>query len=386
METKNTKYDIFIIGGGINGAGIARDASGRGLKVFLAEKNRVGSATSSWSSKLIHGGLRYLENYEFKLVRESLKEREVITNIAPSITKPLPFLIPHSKKLRSKLLIRIGLLLYDNLGGKTKIPKSSKINFKKKYRNILQSKFSDGFQYYDVQVNDKKLVEMNIDDAKKMGAIIAENTKVIYANRIDNYWEITLNNNEKIKSKILINAAGPWINETVNNVLKINAKKTIRLVRGSHIITKKLYEEEVAFTLQNDDNRIVFVIPYRGEYSLIGTTEVDVNSPDNPTISDEEKIYLINTINDHFIRQISQDDIVDTYSGIRPLIEDFKEASKVTRDYIFDINSVNNNLPLLNIYGGKLTTYRKLSEKVMEELSPYLPDTKIKNWTASKRL
>ncbi len=386
METQNIKYDIFIIGGGINGAGIARDASGRGLKVYLAEKGKVGSATSSWSSKLIHGGLRYLENYEFKLVAESLREREVITKIAPSITKPLPFVIPHTKKLRSKFLIRLGLFLYDNLGGKSKIPKSSKINFNKKYQNILQSKFSDGFQYYDVQVDDKKLVEMNIDDAKKMGAIIAEDTKVINANRIDNYWEITLNNKNKIKSKILINAAGPWINETVNNVLKINAKKSIRLVRGSHIITKKLYEEEVAFTLQNDDNRIVFVIPYKDEYSLIGTTEVDVNSPNNPSISDEEKIYLINTINKHFIRQISQEDIVDTYSGIRPLIEDFKEASKVTRDYVFDLNCENNNLPLLNIYGGKLTTYRKLSEKVMEELSPYLPDTKIKNWTSSKPL
>ena len=379
-------FDIFIIGGGINGAGIARDASGRGLKVYLAEKGKVGSATSSWSSKLIHGGLRYLENYEFKLVAESLREREVITQIAPAITKPLPFVIPHTKKLRSKLLIRLGLFLYDNLGGKTKIPKSSKIIFAKQYQNILQSKFTEGFRYYDVQVDDKKLVEMNIDDAKKKGAIIEEDTKVVNASRTDNYWEITLNNNEKIKSKILINAAGPWINETVNNVLKINAKKSIRLVRGSHIITKKLYDEEVAFTLQNDDNRIVFVIPYKGEYSLIGTTEVDVNTPDNPSISDEEKIYLINTINNHFIRQISEEDIVNTYSGIRPLIEDFKEASKVTRDYVFDLSSENNKSPLLNIYGGKLTTYRKLSEKVMEEISPYLTKKNTKNWTASKPL
>ena len=379
-------YDIFIIGGGINGAGIARDASGRGLKVYLAEKGKVGSATSSWSSKLIHGGLRYLENYEFKLVAESLREREVITRIAPKITKPLPFIIPHSKKLRSKLLIRLGLFLYDNLGGKTKIPKSSKINFNKKYKNILQSKFVDGFQYYDVQVDDKKLVEMNIDDSKKMGATILEDTKVIDAKRNENFWEITLDNNEVIKSKILINAAGPWINETVNNVLKINTNKSIRLVRGSHIITKKLYDEDIAFTLQNDDNRIVFVIPYKEEFSLIGTTEVDVNTPDNPSISDDEKIYLINSINNHFVKQISQVDIVDTYSGIRPLIEDFKEASKVSRDYIFDLNIQNIGSPLLNIYGGKLTTYRKLSEKVMEELTPYLPDTKTKNWTATKQL
>ena len=379
-------YDIFIIGGGINGAGIARDASGRGLRVYLAEKGKVGSATSSWSSKLIHGGLRYLENYEFKLVAESLREREVISRIAPKITKPLPFVIPHSKKLRSKLLIRLGLFLYDNLGGKTKIPKSSKINFNKKYKNILQSKFVDGFQYYDVQVDDKKLVEMNIGDSKKMGATILEDTKVIDAKRNENFWEITLDNNDIVKSKILINAAGPWINETVNNVLKINTNKSIRLVRGSHIITKKLYEEDVAFTLQNDDNRIVFVIPYKEEFSLIGTTEVDVNTPDNPAISDDEKIYLINSINNHFVKQISQVDIVDTYSGIRPLIEDFKEASKVSRDYVFDLNIQKAGSPLLNIYGGKLTTYRKLSEKVMEELTPYLPNTKTKNWTATKQL
>jgi len=382
----NQIFDIFIIGGGINGAGIARDASGRGLKVFLAEKNKVGSATSSWSSKLIHGGLRYLENYEFKLVRESLKEREVITNIAPTITRPIPFIIPHTKKLRSKLLIRLGLFLYDNLGGKTKIPKSSKINITKKYSKILQSQFSEGFQYYDVQVDDKKLVEMNINDAKKMGASILENTKVLSAERKEGTWMITLENGGIIKAKILVNAAGPWINETINNVLKINAKKSIRLVRGSHIIIKKLYEDEVAFTLQNNDNRIVFVIPYKSEYSLIGTTEVDVKTPDNPKISDEEKIYLINTINNHFVKQITQVDIVDTYSGIRPLIEDFKEASKVTRDYIFDLNCENNKAPLLNIYGGKLTTYRKLSEKVMEELSPYLTNKNTKNWTAFKAL
>ena len=379
-------YDIFIIGGGINGAGIARDAAGRGLKVFLAEKNKVGSATSSWSSKLIHGGLRYLENYEFKLVKESLKEREVISSIAPSITKPLPFIIPHSKKLRSKLLISLGLFLYDNLGGKTKIPKSSKINFNKKYSNILKSHFKVGFQYYDVQVDDKKLVEMNIEDAKKMGAHIVENRKVINANRSKKGWEILLDNDEVVNSKILINAAGPWINEIVNNVIKANKNKSIRLVKGSHIIIKKLYDQEVAFTLQNDDNRIVFVIPYKNVYSLIGTTEVDVNSPDNPKISNEEKIYLINTINNHFIKQISEEDILDTFSGIRPLIEDFKDASKVTRDYVFDLNLENKNSPLLNIYGGKLTTYRKLSENVIEELTPYLSIKNSKNWTDTKAL
>jgi glycerol-3-phosphate dehydrogenase len=219
-----------------------------------------------------------------------------------------------------------------------------------------------------------------------MGASVLENTKVLNANRVEEGWEITLDNGDTIKSKILINAAGPWINEIVNNVIKINTNKSIRLVRGSHIITNKLYDEEVAFTLQNDDNRIVFVIPYKDKYSLIGTTEVDVNTPDNPSISDKEKIYLLNTVNNYFVKQISQEDIVDTYSGIRPLIEDFKEASKVTRDYVFDLNIEDNRSPLLNIYGGKLTTYRKLSEKVMEELNPYLPISSTKNWTDTKPL
>ena len=379
-------YDLFIIGGGINGAGIARDASGRGFSVFLADKGKVGSATSSWSSKLIHGGLRYLENYEFKLVRESLKEREIITNIASNITKPLPFIIPYTSKLRSKLLIKLGLFLYDNLGGKSKIPKSSTINLKKNYSKILNSDFSIGFKYYDVQVDDKKLVEMNIKDAKKLGSYVVEDCKVTDAQYDNKGWKIKLENNDIVRAKILINASGPWINEIIKNVININSNKSIRLVRGSHIITKKLYDDEVAFTLQNNDNRIVFVIPHKKIYSLIGTTEVDVDTPENPIISEEEKLYLINTVNKHFVKQITSNDIVETYSGIRPLIENFKEASKVTRDYIFDLNIKNKNAPLLNIYGGKLTTYRKLSEKVINELEPYLPIKNTKNWTHLRKL
>ena len=227
---------------------------------------------------------------------------------------------------------------------------------------------------------------MNIEDARKMGANVVENRKVLNAKRAEEGWEITLDNYDIIKSKILINAAGPWINEILNNVIKVNSNNSIRLVRGSHIIIKKLYNEEVAFSLQNDDSRIVFVIPYKNEYSLIGTTEVDVNTPDKPSISDEEKTYLINTVNNYFVKQISQQDIVDTYSGIRPLIEDFKKASKVTRDYVFDLNLQDKKSPLLNIYGGKLTTYRKLSEKAMEELNPYLSISNTENWTDTKPL
>ena len=378
-------YDIFILGGGINGAGIARDAAGRGLKVCLADKGEIGGATSSWSTKLIHGGLRYLENYEFKLVRESLKEREVIYQIAKKITKPIPFIIPHTKNHRPKWLIEIGLFLYDNLGGKTVIPKSKTLNLSKDYPGILKEEYTDGFQYYDLQVDDKKLTKLNAEDAEKNKANIIEYNKVVKIELSDDYWKTLLEDGQTIKSKVLINASGPWINETMKNIIKVNSNKKIRLVKGSHIIINKLYDENIAFTLQNDDKRIIFVIPYNKKYSLIGTTEVEVNSPDENKIDEFEINYLINCVNKYFVKQINKNEIVETYSGIRPLIEDFKEASKVTRDYIFDLNT-QNKLPILSIYGGKLTTYRKLSEKALNELSKFLPIHSKKSWTDKKKL
>lgn len=382
----NNRYDIFIIGGGINGAGIARDAAGRGLKVCLADKGEIGGATSSWSTKLIHGGLRYLENYEFKLVRESLKEREIIHQIAPNITKPIPFIIPHSSKLRPAWLIRIGLFLYDNLGGKTIIPKSKTVNLIKEFPGLLKNDFTKGFQYYDVLVDDKKLTQLNAQDAKNNKALILENTKVNNVERFEDHWKIYLEDGQIITSRILINASGPWINEVVKDIVKIKSKKSIRLVKGSHIIIKKLYEKEVAFTLQNEDKRIIFVIPYKEKYSLIGTTEVEVESPDDPKINEEEVRYLIQSVNNYFKKQINPRDIIDSYAGIRPLIEDFKEATKVTRDYIFDLNVQDQLSPLLSIYGGKLTTYRKLSENVFVELKNYLPSHTGKPWTDKKKL
>ena len=382
----NETFDILVIGGGINGAGIVRDASGRNLKVCLVEKNTVGSATSSWSTKLIHGGLRYLENYEFRLVRESLKEREVIKKIASDITTPIPFIIPYQKSLRPKWLIKLGLFLYDNLGGKMTIPKSSTINIQNEFPNILKNQYKTGFQYYDLQIDDKKLVELNVKDAEKKGATIIENREVIRANRNKNVWDIILDDNTLLKTKILINAAGPWINDTLTKVLKQNSKKSIRLVKGSHIITKSLYRQKKAFTLQNEDSRIIFVIPYKDEYSLIGTTETEVFSPENPKIDNSEIDYLINSVNKYFIKQISGDDVVSSYSGIRPLIEDFKEASKVTRDYVFDLNEDNSQAPLLNIYGGKLTTYRKLAENVILTLKNYIDVDTNNSWTADHKL
>ena len=378
-------FDLFIIGGGINGAGLARDAAGRGLSVCLADKGEIGGATSSWSTKLIHGGLRYLENYEFKLVRESLKEREIIYKIAKPISKPIPFIIPYVDKIRPAWLIKMGLFLYDNLGGKTIIPKSNTLDISKKLPNILKKKYKTGFQYFDVQIDDKKLTKLNIKSAKKYKAKVLEYNKVKKAEIDGNEWVIHLQKGEKIKSKILINASGPWINETLKKNIKIKSKNKIRLVKGSHIITKKLYKKDVAFTFQNTDKRIIFVIPYKKKFSLIGTTEVEVKSPENKEISKKEIQYLIRSVNNYLEKQISTKDIVDSYSGIRPLIEDFNQASKVTRDYIFDLNIIK-KLPLLSIYGGKLTTYRKLAENVLLDLEKFLPKTKMGPWTHKKNL
>lgn len=378
-------FDLFIIGGGINGAGLARDAAGRGLSVCLADKGEIGGATSSWSTKLIHGGLRYLENYEFKLVRESLKEREIIYKIAKPISKPIPFIIPYVDKIRPAWLIKIGLFLYDNLGGKTIIPKSNTLDISKKLPNILKKKYKTGFQYFDVQIDDKKLTKLNIKSAKKYKAKVLEYNKVKKAEIDGNEWVIHLQKGEKIRSKILINASGPWINETLKKNIKIKSKNKIRLVKGSHIITKKLYKKDVAFTFQNTDKRIIFVIPYKKKFSLIGTTEVEVKSPENKEISKKEIQYLIRSVNNYLEKQISTKDVVDSYSGIRPLIEDFNQASKVTRDYIFDLNIIK-KLPLLSIYGGKLTTYRKLAENVLLDLEKFLPKTKMGPWTHKKNL
>ena len=378
-------FDLFIIGGGINGAGIARDAAGRGLSVCLADKGEIGGATSSWSTKLIHGGLRYLENYEFKLVRESLIEREIVYKIAKPISRPIPFIIPYSDKIRPAWLIKIGLFLYDNLGGKSNIQKSKTLDLTKKFSNILKKNYKTGFQYFDIQIDDKKLTKLNIKDAKRNKAKIFEYNKVKKAEIINNKWILHLQNGKKIESKVLINASGPWINETLKKNIKLKSKKKIRLVKGSHIITKKLYKEDVAFTFQNKDKRIIFVIPYKKKFSLIGTTEVEVKSPENKGISKAEIKYLINSVNNYLFNQISTKDIVSTYSGIRPLIEDFKSATKVTRDYVFDLNIIK-KLPLLNIYGGKLTTYRMLSEKVLQDLKKYLPNTNKGPWTDKKKL
>ena len=377
--------DLLIIGGGINGVGIARDASGRGLKVTLIEKGDLASKTSSWSTKLIHGGIRYLENYEFRLVRESLKEREVIRKIAPHITKPIRFVLPHVPSLRPTWLIRLGLMLYDWMGGFISFPKSKVVNLGTDYNeNPIKPNFLTGYEYSDLFVDDARLVLLNAQDAISRGAKICTNSKVQKVVRKKNYWEVFLSNGEILQSKVIINASGPYVLDVLNNIIGIESKKKIRHVQGSHIITEKLYVGDQAYILQLSDKRIIFLIPYLDKFTLIGTTDHEVKTYDNPEITDIEKNYLIKSVNKFIKKEITEDDIIWTYSGVRPLVEDLNEnASKITRDYTFEIDD--NGAPILTIFGGKLTTYRKLSEHALKKISKYIKITN-KSWTGNEIL
>ena len=356
-------YDIIIIGAGINGAGIARDASGRGLKICLIEKGDLASETSSWSTKLIHGGLRYLENYEFRLVREALKEREVIRKIAPHITKPLKFVMPHVPTLRPSWIIRLGLLIYDWLGGLTSLPKSKFINLENNFEdNPIRSNFKNGYEYSDLFVDDARLVLLNIKDAKNKGAKILTNTNIIETKRYSDHWKISVSNGEVLKSKIIINATGPHAINVLNNIFKLQSNKKLRLIQGSHIVVKKIYKGDQAYILQLNDRRVIFLIPYLDKYTLIGTTDHEVNTSDKPEITNSEKKYLIDSVNSFIDKKISESDIKWTYSGIRPLVEDFNpKASKVTRDYVFEVDEA--AAPILTIFGGKLTTIESFQNK-----------------------
>lgn len=377
--------DLLIIGGGINGVGIARDAAGRGLKVTLIEKGDLASKTSSWSTKLIHGGIRYLENYEFRLVRESLKEREVIRKIAPHITKPIRFVLPHVPSLRPTWLIRLGLMLYDWMGGFISFPKSKVVNLDTDYNeNPIKPNFLTGYEYSDLFVDDARLVLLNAQDAISRGAKICTNSKVQKVVRKKNYWEVFLSNGEILQSKVIINASGPYVLDVLKNIIGIESKKKIRHVQGSHIITERLYIGEQAYILQLSDKRIIFLIPYLDKFTLIGTTDHEVKTYDNPEITDIEKNYLIKSVNKFIKKEITEDDIIWTYSGVRPLVEDLNEnASKITRDYTFEIDD--SGAPILTIFGGKLTTYRKLSEHALRRISKYIKITN-KSWTGNEIL
>jgi len=371
-------FDIFIIGGGINGSGVARDATGRGYKVGLAEQFDFGFQTSSWSTKLIHGGIRYLENYEFKLVRESLREREIIFHIAKNISKPLDFVLPHVPSLRPSWLIQIGLKIYDYLSNESKLPRSKKINLNQ-LDSFISDEFKFGYQYSDLQIDDSRLTLLNLLDAQNRGAEIFNYTKVEKVQKLNGLWEINLSNGKTLRSKILVNASGPMIKDSFQNVFQETSNYEIKLVQGSHIVTNKLYEGSHAYILQQSDRRIVFIIPYLEKFSLIGTTELEVDSPFNPQITPEEESYLLDCVNNFSKNKINKDDIVWKYAGVRPLISEKNKSSREnTRDYHLDINLKEKSL--INIFGGKLTTFRKLSEKLVDQIDSY-NNKRIFHWT-----
>jgi glycerol-3-phosphate dehydrogenase len=386
--------DVLIIGGGINGAGIAADAAGRGLSVVLCEQGDLAQATSSSSSKLIHGGLRYLEHYEFRLVRKALKERDVLLRAAPNLIWPLEFVLPYASHLRPAWLIRLGLYLYDGLAGKTSLPRSKRVKFTSpSLSNILKPNFTYGFQYSDCWVEDSRLVVLNALSAHQNKAQILTQTKVIAANRNDQNWEIVTENavtkeKKHHTAKLVVNAAGPWAGEILGNTLDPLSKEktTLALVKGSHIIVPQLYSGPQAYLLQHHDNRVIFVIPFLGKFSLIGTTDIPYHgNPLDAKIDDQEINYLCEVVNYYFDKPMKPSDVVYSYSGVRPLLDDGKSASQLTRDYKLVYDNKPQSAPLLNIFGGKITTYRQLSEEAVNSFAPYFPGLKPA-WTAKATL
>jgi glycerol-3-phosphate dehydrogenase len=391
MKTK--VFDLAIIGGGINGTGIARDAAGRGLSVFLCEQNDLASGTSSTSTKLIHGGLRYLEHYEFRLVRESLKEREVLLNSAPHIIWPLRFILPHHKGLRPSWLIRLGLFLYDHIGGRKLLPGTSSVNLATDEAGVsLKGNYRKGFEYSDCWVMDSRLVVLNAQDAALKGADIRVRTPLISAERAEGIWTLNVldKNSGKestVKARVLVNASGPWLDTLLPHISHTRTAEHIRMVKGSHIIVNQLFEHERAYIFQNDDDRIIFAIPFQNKFTLIGTTDVDYHGkPDEVKIDSEEIDYLCEVASEYFTTQIGPEDVVSSYSGIRPLFDDGKsDAKAATRDYVLKLDTGDDEPPLLSIYGGKITTYRKLAESVLEKLAPFLPEMQAP-WTETAYL
>jgi glycerol-3-phosphate dehydrogenase len=375
-------YDLAIIGGGINGCGIARDAAGRGLSVFLCEQEDLANGTSSASTKLIHGGLRYLEYYEFRLVREALREREVLLNAAPHIIWPLRFILPHHKGLRPAWLIRLGLFLYDHIGGRKILPGTTSVNLLMDVAGqVLKKNFSTGFEYSDCWVMDSRLVVLNAMDAAEKGAEIRTRSPLREARRTGKTWRLKLydkpgNKDFEIEAKVLINASGPWLDDLQSHISHAETKEHIRMVKGSHIIVNKLFDHERAYIFQNADGRIIFAIPYENTFTLIGTTDEDFHGdPGQVSISSKETDYLCKAASEYFLKPIVKEDVVSSFSGIRPLFDDGKsEAKAATRDYVLKLDTGKNEAPLLSIYGGKITTYRKLAESVLAKLSPFLPN------------
>lgn len=383
------KVDCLVIGGGINGTGIARDAAGRGLSVILCEKDDLAQGTSSRSGKLIHGGLRYLEYYEFRLVREALIEREVLLNAAPHIVWPMRFVLPHSPEQRPAWLVRLGLLLYDNLGGRKKLASSRKLDLRLAPEGrAIKSEYTKAFEYSDCWVDDARLVVLNAVDAREKGAKILTRTTAVSAKRVNDKWHVVLKAKDgktlMARAKVLINAAGPWVENVINGVVGSNSARRVRLVKGSHIIVRKFWQGPQAYLFQNSDKRVIFVNPYEDDLCLIGTTDIQYEGKaEDVAISQDEVEYLLSAVNRYTRTQLTRADVLNSFSGVRPLYDDkAKNPSAVTRDYVLDLDG---EPPLLSVFGGKITTYRKLAEHTLQKLKPFFPKLGPA-WTANAKL
>jgi glycerol-3-phosphate dehydrogenase len=388
-------FDLAIIGGGINGCGIARDAAGQGRSVFLCEQDDLASATSSASTKLIHGGLRYLEHYEFRLVREALQEREVLWRLAPHIIRPLRFVLPHHDGLRPAWLLRLGLFLYDHLGGRSLLPGTRTVRLRSDPAGVpLKPSYRFGFEYSDCWVEDARLVVLNAMDAGARGAVIRTRTRCRSASREDGLWSVSLEDRwsgqrSHIRARTLVNAAGPWVASFLNEAVQAPAPARIRLVQGSHIVVRRLFDHERCYIFQNADGRIVFAIPFERDFTLVGTTDRDyAGDPGAPAASGEEISYLCAAVSSYFNRRILPADIVWNYSGVRPLYDDGSSAAQtVTRDYVLALDAPEGQPALLSVFGGKITTYRRLAEAAMARLAPHLPGRAANaSWTGGEAL
>ena len=391
MTDSKTDYDLVIIGGGINGTSIARDAAGRGLKVLLCERDDLAGHTSSASTKLIHGGLRYLEYYEFNLVRHALAEREVMLRAAPHIIWPMRFVLPYDKGLRPAWMLRTGLFLYDHIGGREMLPGSKSLKLDKApHKGVLESRFKTGFEYSDCWVDDARLVVLYALDASHRGADIRTRTEVQSVDAVSEGYKVQIKQDgqsETVTTKGVINAAGPWVDDVLKKIKPAQSEQSLRLVTGSHIVTKKLFDGDHAYLFQNADNRVIFAIPYEHNYTLIGTTDKPYDlSEGKVKISQEEIVYLCEAASEYFENDISPDDVVWDYAGVRPLYDDKAEdAAAVTRDYVLNIEEFTDGAPFLSVYGGKITTSRMLGEHTMQKLEKYF-DYKTKDWTETALL
>ena len=386
-------YDLLVVGGGVNGAGIARDAAGRGLRTLLVEKDDLAEGTSSRSGKLVHGGLRYLEYYEFRLVREALIEREVLLRAAPHIIWPMRFVLPHSAEQRPRWLVRLGLFLYDHLGGRERLPGTRSLDLSRDPEGApIRADYRSAFAYSDCWVDDARLVVLNAVDAARRGATVLTRTALIGARRAGGLWQADIQvrgtgERRTIAARALVNAAGPWVEDVVRKS-GANSARRVRLVKGSHLVVRKFWDGPQAYLLQNDDKRVIFVNPYEGELALIGTTDIPFEGKaEDVAIDDDEIVYLLRVLNRYFKREICPQDIVHAFSGVRPLFDDAAEnASAVTRDYVFEVEPEKpepraGRAPLLSVFGGKITTYRKLAEQALDRLAPFFPGLKGA-WTA----